>query len=184
MTISPTGANTSQAIFNNTIYGQADPLGSSQGSTKFNSVWKTLATDMAKAGLFLNRVSGTTYATTQSLAIGEITTGLLGGFVASSATYSGGKGAYSKYNEKTYKDMPSEAWWNTNVIPSPSILQPQEAFYSTYSETIFDATDNEVYSIPFSDRFGQGPLMQTQLYDSKVVDTWVVTLGIPLFLVP
>lgn len=185
MTISPTiGANTSEAIFNNTIYGQSDPLGSGKGSTTFNSVWETLLKDMKAAGLYLNQtVSDTTYTTTQSLAIGEITTGLLGGFVGSDVVYSGGKGTYSTYDGKAYKDVPSEAWWNSRVIPSPSTLQPNNTFYSGYSEIIFDATDNQVYSIPFSDRFGKGPLMQTQLYDGKVVDTWVVTLGTPLFMV-
>ncbi len=111
MTISPTiGANTNSAIFNNTIYGQADPLGSGKGSTTFNSVWGQLATDMANAGLYLNTAAGggpgTTYGTTQSLAIGEITTGLLGGFAGSNAVYQSGSdtGPYAQYNGMLYKD--------------------------------------------------------------------------------
>jgi len=186
MTISPTvGASTNDATFTNTIYGQADPLGSGNGSTTFNSVWGDLAADMAAAGLYLNSVvAGTTYGTTQSLAIGEITTGLLGGFVGSNATYTGGTGGYNVWDGQMYEDVPSEAWWNTATIPSPSTLQPDNLFYSQYSEAIFDATGNQVYSIPFSDRFGTGPLMQTQLYNGTVVDTWVVTLGAPIFMVP
>ncbi len=186
MTISPTiGADTSEAIFTNTIYGQADPLGSGKGSTTFNSVWDTLEADMKALGLILNEndPSGTvtTYMTTQSLTIGEITTGLLGGFLGSDVLYSGGEGEYSQYNGQKYKDVPSQAWWNSSTIPSPSTLQPKHTYYSAYSQIIFDATDNEVYSIPFSDRFGKGPLMQTQLYDGNVVDTWVVTIGKPLW---
>ena len=183
LTISPTnGISTSADIFNNTIYGQADPKGPNKGSTTFNSVWDTLKADMAKAGLFLNSTPGTTYATTQSLAIGEITTGLLGGFVGSGVKYSGGKTGYTQYDGKYYKDIPSAAWWNSDTIPSPATLQPDNSFYSAYSNVIFNATNNEVYSIPFSDRFGKGPLMQTQLYNSDTVDTWVVTLGKPLFM--
>ena len=185
-TISPTiGASTNNATFTNTIYGQADPLGSNNGSTTFNSVWGQLATDMADLGLYLNTVNpGTTYSTTQSLAIGEITTGLLGGFVGSNATYTGGNGTYAQFDGQAYEDVPSSAWWNTDVIPSPSTLQPNDPFYSQYSEAIFNATNNEVYSIPFSDRFGTGPLMQTQLYNGTVVDTWVVTLEAPIFMIP
>lgn len=193
-TISPTiGANTNNATFTNTIYGQADPLGSGNGSTTFNSVWEQLATDMAGLGLYLNDATpGTTYSTTQSLAIGEITTGLLGGFVGSNATYTGGNGnpyaggngTYAQFDGMAYEDVPSAAWWNTEVIPSPSTLQPDDPFYSQYSEAIFNATNNEVYSIPFSDRFGKGPLMQTQLYNGTVVDTWVVTLEAPIFMIP
>ena len=186
MTISPTtGKQTNDAIFNNTIYGQADPYGSGNGSTTFNSVWGNLATDMANAGLYLNTVAaGMTYSITQSLAIGEITTGLLGGFVGSNATYSDGQGQYATYNGQLYKNVPSVAWWYTSTIPAMRTLQPSNLFYSQWSETIFNATSNEVYSIPFSDRFGQGPLMQTQLYNNKTVDTWVVTLGVPIFAVP
>ncbi len=193
MTISPTvGPSTNNQTFTNTIYGQADPLGSGNGSTVFNSVWAQLASDMASANLTLNitpgnggtGAPGTTYSTTQSLAIGEITTGLLGGFVGSNATYSGGTGEYAAYNGQLYKNVPSVAWWNTATIPSMSTLQPSNPFYSQWSETIFNATDNEVYSIPFSDRFGQGPLLQTQLYGNQTVDTWVVTLGAPIFAVP
>ncbi|MGZ5026902.1 MAG: hypothetical protein ACXWE9_06430, partial [Methylobacter sp.] len=86
------------------------------------------------------------------------------------------------YNGKAYKDVPSVAWWNTNTIPSPSALQASNPYYNIYAQQIFDATDNQVYSIPFSDRFGNGPLMQTQLYNGQVVDTWVVTLGAPIFM--
>ncbi|MDI1276048.1 hypothetical protein [Methylobacter sp.] len=190
MTISPTiGTQTSDSIFNNTIYGQADPLGSGNGSTTFNSVWAQLATDMAAAGLFVDSKpkdggsgTGTAYGITQSLAIGEITTGLLGGFPGSGVTYEGGIGTYASYNGQLYKDVPSAAWWNSSIIPSPSVLQPSHPFYNTYAQQIFDATSNQVYSIPFSDRFGDGPLMQTQLYNDKVVDTWVVTLGAPIFM--
>ncbi len=189
LTLSPkTGPDTSSDIFNNTIYGQADPKGMGKGSTTCNSVWDQLLTDMHAAKLFLNKIPGstkqkdTTYTTTQSLAVGEVTTGLLGGFLGSDTVYAGGKGDYAQYNGKAYKDIPSAAWWNSDTIPSPATLQPSNAFYSAYSDIIFDATDNQVYSIPFSDRFGDGPLMQTQLYDNKVVDTWVVTLGKPLFL--
>ncbi|PWF41525.1 hypothetical protein [Massilia glaciei] len=187
MTISPTiGANTSDAIFNNTIYGQADPLGSGKGSTTFNSVWAQLATDMAAAGLFVDSPTGggpgTAYGITQSLAIGEITTGLLGGFPGSDATYEGGAGSYASYDGQLYKDVPSVAWWNSSKVPSPSVLQPLHPFYNPYAQQIFDATGNQVYSIPFSDRFGIGPLMQTQLYNNTVVDTWVVTLGAPIFM--
>lgn len=187
LTISPTtGANTSDSIFNNTIYGQADPLGSGNGSTTFNSVWAQLATDMAAAGLFVDSTAGggpgTAYSILQSLAIGEITTGLLGGFLGSTLTYEGGIGSYAFYNGQAYEDVPSVAWWNTNTIPSPSALQSSNPYYNIYAQQIFDATDNQVYSIPFSDRFGSGPLMQTQLYNGQVVDTWVVTLGAPIFM--
>lgn len=182
MTISPTiGADTNDAIFNNTIYGQSDPRGSGNGSTTFNAVWQQMATDMANLNLTLNTgAPGTTYGITQSLAIGEITTGLLGGFVGSNANYAGGTGDYFQYNGMAYKDVPSEAWWASTTIPPPSTLQ-SEPYYSGYSETIFNATNNGVYSIPFSDRFGDGPLMQTQEYNNQTVDTWVVTLGQPIW---
>jgi hypothetical protein len=189
VTISPTtpAGQTNAATFNNTIYGQADPLKSGEGSTTFNKVWDDLKADMKAQNLFSNMhdVPGcdpTTYQTTQSLAVGEITTGLLGGFVGSKVVYTGGTGAFTTYNGKAYKDVPSAAWWHATSVPAPSVLQPTDEYYSGYSKVIFDATDNEVYSIPFSDRFGQGPLMQTQLYDNQVVNTWVVTLGKPVFM--
>lgn len=186
MTISPTvGPNTSAAIFENTIYGQADPLGVGNGSTAFNAVWREMADDMAGLGLYLNSVQpGLTYGITRDLAIGEITTALLGGFVGSELIYAGGVGDNARYNGMLYKNVPSEAWWHSTIIPSPSDLQPDHPFYSAYSDVIFDSSDNGVYSIPYSDRLGHGPLMETQLYNGQVVDTWVVTLGPPLFAVP
>ncbi|MEP5153959.1 hypothetical protein [Planktotalea sp.] len=181
LTISPTtGPNTSEDIFTNTIYGQADPHGAGKGSTTFNAVWDTLEADMNALGFDIAHP----FATTQSLAIGEITTGLLGGFVGSKTIYKNGTGEYKQYDGSAYGTLPSAAWWNTDPIPEPKALQSGHTFYSDYSDTIFAATDNQVYSIPFSDRFGKGPLMQTQLYNGKTVDTWVVTLGVPTFMLP
>jgi len=179
MTISPVfGPKTSETIFTNTIYGQADPEGVGKGSTVFNSVWENVYTDMINLGL-----SESDFTTTQNLAIGEITTGLLGGFLGSDLQYQNGMGIFSKYDGKPYKKVPSNAWWNTQALPAPAQLQPNAPFFDQYSSVIFDASNNEVYSIPYSDRFGDGPLIQSRFFNGENVDTWLITLGKPIFVV-
>jgi hypothetical protein len=112
------------------------------------------------------------YGTTQRLAIGEITTGLLLGFVNSSKVPAG--------RNTAIKNMPSEEWWTLNPMIAFSDVQSNSADYNEYANVIYKASNNLVYSIPYSDRLGEGPLINSVEYNGQPVDTWVVGLEAPV----
>jgi hypothetical protein len=101
--------------------------------------------------------------------IGEVTTGLLGGFFNSD--YQVG-GVY-------IKNMYSNQWWSLNPIVAFSTIQPQNPYYNIYAQVIFDTSHNTVYGVPYSDRFGSGPLVNTVFYNGKNVNYWVLCVGAP-----
>ena len=63
-------------------------------------------------------------------------------------------------------------------------IQPNNAYYSVYSNVIFNATNNTVYGVPYSDRFGTGPVVNSVSYTadgiSYPVNYWVIGIGAPL----
>ncbi|MEW6660414.1 MAG: hypothetical protein AB1424_17350 [Thermodesulfobacteriota bacterium] len=112
-------------------------------------------------------VASTVYATI----IGEVTTGLLGGFFNSNYVPSG----YST----AIKNMPSNNWWSLNPIVAFSQIQSLP-YYNVYANVIFNQSNNTVYGVPYSDRFGTGPLVNSVSYGGKNVATWVIGIGRPL----
>jgi len=78
------------------------------------------------------------------------------------------------------KDMTSEQWWKLDPVVAFSSIQPAQDRYNPYADVLYWASKNSVYSIPYSDRLGSGPLVNTVEYEGKTVDTWVITLGRPV----
>jgi len=74
----------------------------------------------------------------------------------------------------------------TNHVPSfigptgPDYHTPFQPFELQYANVLYGASNNEVYSIPYSDRLGSGPLVDSVKHGNSSVDTWVVTLGTPV----
>ena len=146
-----------------TIYGQA-----MSSAVAFGSGWAALGSYMESVGLAPQGA----LATTQNLAIGEITTGLLGGFVNSTTVPAG--------QTKAIGDLPSSAWWKLDPTVAFSQIQGNSAYYNPYADAIYNASGNQAYSIPYSDRLGSGPLINSVQYNGTPVDTWVVTLSPPV----
>lgn len=153
-----------RAAFNNAIYGQV-----------INSAVNFQGTGWDKFKAFAVEALGeqagiSAYETTCNMIIGEVTTGILGGFVNSDVMVNG----------KAVKDMPSHQWWKLNPMQAFADLQPDHDYYNLYANVIYEASNNTVYGIPYSDRLGQGPLVNTVQYKGTGVDYWVVKVGKPL----
>ena len=114
------------------------------------------------------------YNTTRSMFIGEVTTGLIGGFFNSNYEPGGVPPAI--------KNMFSNNWWSLNPIVAFSKIQPQNPYYNIYANVVFDTSNNTVYGVPYSDRFGSGPLVNTVKYNGVDVNYWVLGAGAPLSL--
>lgn len=110
------------------------------------------------------------YSVTQDMIIGEITTGILGGFVNSDY----------KVNGVAIKDMVSNKWWTLYPMVAFSEIQSEHPYYSQYSEVVFNESNNTVYGVPYSDRFGSGPLVNSVWYDGQDVNFWKVGIGVPV----
>lgn len=93
---------------------------------------------------------GDAYNTTLRMFIGEVTTGLLGGFFNSDYQVGG----------VAIKNMASKQWWSLNPIVGYSEIQPLHSFYNVYADVVFNESNNTVYGVPYSDRFGTGPLVK------------------------
>jgi hypothetical protein len=111
------------------------------------------------------------------MAIGEITTGFLGGYVNSDYVPPTVNGLP---NTLAIKDLPSGTWWNLDPIVGFDEIQSNPDYYNQYSQLIFDASGNTVYSVPYSDRFGNGPLVNTVEFNGQSVDNWVIGLYDPV----
>lgn len=146
------------------LYGQAIDT----DVITFGSGWNDLGTYMNSVGLG----SQGALNTTQNLAIGEITTGLLMGMVNSAVVPTGGAEAI--------KDMPSDAWWKLSPTVAFSQAQTDASYYNQYGNVIYLASNNGAYSIPYSDRLGSGPLVNSVQYNGTDVGSWVVTLEPPV----
>lgn len=109
--------------------------------------------------------------TVKATIIGEISTGLLGGFFNSNYVPSGGSTAI--------KNMASNQWWALNPIVGYSQIQSLP-YYNVYGNVIFTQSNNTVYGVPYSDRFGTGPLVNSVSYGGKNVATWKIGIGAPL----
>ncbi|MHB8068483.1 MAG: InlB B-repeat-containing protein [Desulfobaccales bacterium] len=127
----------------------------------------------------LSAGGGNAYNTTVNLFIGEVTTGLLGGFFNSSVASN-----YPQDNGAALKNVPSNHWWLQNPIVAFSQIQPQNPYYNLYAQVIFNTSNNTVYGVPYSDRFGKGPVVNAVSYTnngvSYYVNYWVIGIGAPL----
>lgn len=108
---------------------------------------------------------------TQSLAIGEVTTGLLLGLIDSDSL---------SPSLDSLKNMPSQDWWTMVPMKAFSDVQSDSLYYNQYANVIYKASQNEVYSIPYSDRLGSGPLVNSVNYNGSAVSKWIITLDPPL----
>ena len=75
------------------------------------------------------------YTTVQNTLIGEISTGLLGGFINSDY----------QVNGVAIKSMPSYQWWALNPMVAFAVIQPRYPFYDTYSNVVYNDSGNTVY---------------------------------------
>ena len=57
---------------------------------------------------------------------------------------------------------------------------PEALLHDIYANVIYETSNNTVYGVPYSDRFGKGPLVNTVYYDGKNVNYWVVGVGAPI----
>ncbi|MDD2901377.1 MAG: hypothetical protein PHU44_02965 [Syntrophales bacterium] len=174
--------------FNNAIYGQVQTSAVSftgQAWNDFMTFTQTTLQDPSKPhdpvnnpSLYDNQVQANglaglnAYNTTINMFIGEVTTGLLGGFFNSDYQPGGVPPAI--------KNMTSSQWWSLNPIVAFSEIQPLNPYYNIYAQVIFDTTNNTVYGVPYSDRFGNGPLVNSVQYNGTDVNYWVLGVGAPL----
>jgi len=152
-------------ILNYVLYGQVID----NDIVTFGPGWAELGKHMKSIGIDTQGALDTT----KNLAMGEITSGLLMGFVNSPVMPSGMSVAI--------KDMSSDEWWKLKPVMAFSDLQPSESTdYNQYANVLYSASGNEVYSIPYSDRLGTGPLINSVQFNDQEVDTWEVTLDPPI----
>lgn len=197
ITLSPATGGKGEASFNKAIYGQAAELA-------YNSVTKrwtvgnaaiTLGPDWEAFQTFcLNTLADPTkpsdvatnkslqdlhaYDTTLSMAIGELTTGLLGGYFGSTVQGTTQGGVTMPIGE-----MESQQWWSLNPRVGFSQIQTDSGHYNRYADVIWTSSGNTVYGVPFSDRFGSGPLVNTVQSpgpNPKNVGYWVIGVGAPV----
>ena len=158
-------SSTNASALNYVLYGQAIDT----DVVSFGSGWTDLS-NYCRTNALLSSQGATD--TTKNLAIGEISSGLLMGFVNSSVKPAGSKVAL--------KDMPSRSWWHLDPMIAFSSIQTNKAYYNDYGGVIYNASNNQCYSLPYSDRLGDGPLVNSVQYSNKTVDTWKVTLFAPV----
>lgn len=188
ITISPTTAQSSEELYNLAIYGQAETKAvtfSGAGWDLFKTFTDTTLLNPQDAHTVPCPNPGdenvcanpsltdlNAYNITKALIIGDITTGMLGGFFNSDYVPSG--------QETPIKNMKSNAWWSLNPLVAFRAIQPNHQYYNIYGDVIFSMSGNSVYGIPYSDRFGKGPLVETVWYNGAPVNYWVVKIGAPL----
>ncbi len=200
MVIDPGSTPADVAAYNLAIYGQAKDA-TTTAVTYPSPKW-------ADIGAYLvGKVNATPdpTATTQALLVGDVTSALLLGFANAAPTqaafnpFSGTiyPAGYPNQPTITYngqpgnpqpiavKDMRSHEWWNFDPATSPTaqVLQPSSpSHYNQYAAIIQQASGNQTYTIPYSDRLGIGPLIQTVQYNGTKIGTVKVTLFPPISL--
>jgi hypothetical protein len=169
--------------FNNAIYGQnptSATTTSGTGWTNFQTFLQNTLLDPTKPHdpttnpslADTGAAQAPPYQTVLVNFVGEVSTGLLGGFFNSD---------YQVNNQPPpLKDMPSNEWWSLNPIVGYAEIQPLHPFYNVYANVIFNESGNTVYGVPFSDRFGSGPLVNSVKYNGTNVNYWVIGVGAPL----
>ncbi|MEX1119562.1 MAG: PEP-CTERM sorting domain-containing protein [Terrimicrobiaceae bacterium] len=156
--------------FNAIVYGQA--FGQYLDDVTFGAGWTSLQTYINDSANGIN-TSGA-YNITQNLAIGEITSAILMGFLANTMVVDG----------TPLNDMPSNEWWKLDPLQAFSEVQSNDDFYNQWGNEIYDASTNGAYSIPYADRLGTGPLVNSVFYDNQYVTSWQVGIYDPVSVVP
>lgn len=175
-----------EAEFDYTIYGQTRAGVSPAKVLSFTGDAWVLFEQFCKdtknsTGTSLNDLGA--YNTTLNFIIGEITTGLVGGFFNSDYPF--------KPGVTPLKNMSSNEWWAQNPMVGFAQIQPTHSappYYNNYASIIFNLTNNTAYGVPYSDRFnhaGNSPAVMSVLYDNKKgtkynVTSWTIGIGAPL----
>jgi hypothetical protein len=118
------------------------------------------------------------YNTALNNLIGEVSTGLLGGFFNSDYLVGG----------VAIKNMASNQWWALDPMVAFATIQPLHPYYDAYSGVVFNDSQNTVYGVPYSDRFqhaSNSPAVYTVQYTDAQhvthdVASWVIGFGAPL----
>lgn len=166
---SVTISGTDENILNSIIYGQT--VGSFTNSVSWGSGWTDMYNDMTTVFGLTDGLAN--FQTTQRLAIGEITSGILMGFLNSTNTV-------AQYGSTQLKDLESYQWWQLDPMVAFSSVQSVTNFYNQWANIIYGATSNQAYSIPYSDRMGTGPLINSVQFGGTNVDKWIVDIGTPV----
>ena len=200
MVIDPGSTHADVAAYNLAIYGQAKDA--TTGAVTYPSGhWTDIGNYLSGK---VNATPDPT-ATTQALLVGDVTSALLLVFANAAPT----EAAFNPFSGTIYpagypnsptityngqagnpqpiavKDMRSHEWWNFDPAhyPSASTLQPANStHYNQYAAIIQQASGNQTYTIPYSDRLGIGPLIQTVQYENTPIGTVKVTLFPPISL--
>jgi hypothetical protein len=118
------------------------------------------------------------YNTALNNLFGEVSTGLLGGFF--NRDY---PSTYPLPGGVALKTLPSYQWWLQTPAVAFATIQPLHPYYDTYSNVVFNDSQNTVYGVPYSDRFqntSKSPAVYTVKYNGTSVASWVVGIGAPL----
>lgn len=161
---------TNPDVASSIIYGQQfaqNPSAVTWGSgwSTFNTFLNDPSNDLTESGAF---------GTTQRMAIGEITSAILMGFLGNTTSVNG----------TPLNDMPSNQWWTLNPMQALSQIQGNSQNYNQWANEIYLASSNGAYSIPYSDRLGDGPLVNSVFYNGNNVTSWNVGIGDPVSAVP
>lgn len=185
-----TGASCSfsaaDAKFNQAIYGQVwDGISavsfSTAGWSDFYTFCQNTLQDPTKAHdpdtnpNLLDPKGMLAFSKTKSVCVGEITSGLICGYVNSN--YPVGSPPVA------IKNMVSDQWWSLSPVVAFATVQPAHAYYNTYARVIFDNSGNTLYSFPYGDRITNGannPALYSVSYNGTPVASWVVGIGAPL----
>ncbi|MEM0965645.1 MAG: hypothetical protein AAGJ81_05810 [Verrucomicrobiota bacterium] len=175
-------SGTDQSAVDQIIYGQtavpaalADDVTYGQGWTDWAAFVQNPAnnlTDSFPEGVALDNLTLT------RTAIGEITTAILMGFLGNVMVVDG----------SPLNTLPSEDWWKLDPLLAFDQIQSDPDNYNQWADVIYDASANGAYSIPFSDRLGTGPLVNSVQFNLNGtdydIDEWVVGFGDPVSVIP
>ncbi len=182
-TTGPTFENASITIdagnatsFNGVVYGQS--AGQYSSAVTYGPGWSDFQTYVNNSSN--NLTSSGAYATTQALAVGEITSAMLMGFLGNTLSVNG----------TALNTMPSEEWWKLYPLQAFSEIQTNPNNYNQWANEIYSASfsqvgngtagPNGVYSIPYSDRLGSGPLVNSVFFSGNYVTSWEVGIYDPV----
>ncbi|WP_428560341.1 MAG: hypothetical protein ACP59X_16350 [Solidesulfovibrio sp. DCME] len=196
ITVSPTTGTNGVSDYNAVIYGQSgSPVPDPDNASKWvlNNKAITLGPDWENFQTFCINTLGnpslpenpgtnaslqdlSAYLTTLNMAIGELTTGLLGGYYGS--TYQ----VTFQATTTAIGSLPSADWWQLDPLVGFSQIQTDPSNYNRYANVIWTTSNNTVYGVPYSDRFGSGPLVNTVLAPDGTTNVgyWVIGVGAPV----
>ncbi|MDP0494816.1 MAG: hypothetical protein Q7Q73_01285 [Verrucomicrobiota bacterium JB024] len=149
------------------IYAQS--TGQNPDIATWGAGWADLATYLAN-----NNVEASALETLQNQVVGEITTAILLGFL----------GNEKNVNGTDLNTMKSYEWWQMIPLEAFDAIQSDPDFYNRWAAAVYDATDNGAYGIPYSDRLGTGPLVDSVLHDGYDIDKWEIDIFDPVSAVP